>query len=349
MKKGIIAKILCIIMLFVMTTACSSNTQTAQTSEKEVTQKETTQKESEGHYPITIITNNYKGEEIEMTFEKAPERAFIKCQDFVELFLELGLEDKVIAASGLDDPIKEEYKEAFEGLNYLTNKEQVSKESIVALQPDFIAGWGSAFSDKRLGDVKYWNDNGTNTYIAFNTRPKRERTIENECIDILNIGKIFDVEDKAQALVDEMHAEIDRVAKETKEEEPQSCVVMEVEGDSYRNYGEGTIAGDLVTTLGAKLAFSGETHVKSFGNENLIAANPDTIFLVIYVTESDDVYLTAEDAVEKIMNDPALQSLKAVKDKKVYSIKLGEVYASGTRTMDGIKTIAKGLYPQLYK
>lgn len=41
-----------------------------------------------------------------------------------------------------------------------------------------------------------------------NTVPGGTRTLENEYTDILNIGKIFHVEDKAQALVDEMKAQV---------------------------------------------------------------------------------------------------------------------------------------------
>ena len=33
-----------------------------------------------------------------------------------------------------------------------------SKEEIIALNPDFITGWYSTFSDKRLGDVDYAGD-----------------------------------------------------------------------------------------------------------------------------------------------------------------------------------------------
>ena len=43
----------------------------------------------------------------------------------------------------------------------------------------------------------------------------------------------------------------------------------------------------------------------------------------------------------------ALQSLDAVKNGRVYPIMLSEMYASATRTQDGIETFAKGLYPDV--
>ena len=44
---------------------------------------------------------------------------------------------------------------------------------------------------------------------------------------------------------------------------------------------------------------------------------------------------------------PALQSLDAVKNGRVYPIMLSEMYASATRTQDGVETFAKGLYPDV--
>ena len=48
-----------------------------------------------------------------------------------------------------------------------------------------------------------------------------------------------------------------------------------------------------------------------------------------------------------MQEDEALQSLDAVKNGRVYPIMLSEMYASATRTQDGVETFAKGLYPDV--
>jgi len=53
--------------------------------------------------------------------------------------------------------------------------------------------------------------------------------------------------------------------------------------------------------------------------------------------------------VDKILKDEYLQTLSAVKNKKVYPISLGEMYSSGIRTIDGINTFSKGLYEAVGK
>ena len=61
----------------------------------------------------------------------------------------------------------------------------------------------------------------------------------------------------------------------------------------------------------------------------------------------DDPETVKESQLAVIKDDEALQSLDAVKNGRVYPIMLSEMYASATRTQDGIETFAKGLYPDV--
>ena len=44
---------------------------------------------------------------------------------------------------------------------------------------------------------------------------------------------------------------------------------------------------------------------------------------------------------------PVICKSDAVKNGRVYPIMLGDMYASGARTIDGIRNFAAGLYPEL--
>lgn len=150
--------------------------------------------------------------------------------------LALGLEDRIVAAAVLDHDVKDEYKEAFSKVNYL-EEFTPSKETIIMEKPDFILGWYSLFDDKRLGDIDYWNESGANTYISLNSGVAEERTIENEINDILNLGKIFNLEDKAQAIVDEITLTVNEVSSKVSNEEKQSAMVIEFYDDEIYTYG----------------------------------------------------------------------------------------------------------------
>lgn len=305
--------------------------------------EEVTAEQEEVSYPVTITTYNFAGEEVMTTYERAPEKVIPVYQGSIETMIALGLEDRVVSSYGLDNPIKEEWQEAFSKMNYQEATFAPTKEEVTMLQPDMILSWGSIFSDKKLGDVAYWIERNTNTYINTNTRAGGyARTLENEYTDILNLGKIFDVEDKAEAIVDEMKNEITSVLESVGNEEKPSVMVVEFFKDSISNYGEATLAGDMASKLGATLSLPGE---KTTSKEGLVNCNPDVIFVVYMAYSGDDPETVKQQSLDNILKDESLASLDAVKNNRVYPLMLGDIYASGVRTLDGIKTIAEGLYP----
>ena len=300
--------------------------------------------ETRTEYPLTITTYDYDGNEIETTYEKAPEKVIAVYQGSIETMLALGLEDRLVATAGLDNEVPDALKEAFSKTNYL-DEFTPSLETVTMLEPDMILSWSSLFSDKNLGNVTNWIDKGCNTYYNSNTRPGGERTLENEYTDILNLGKIFDVQDKAEAIVDDIKAVIDNTLEATKDvEEKPTVMVLEPLGEDITNYGASSLGGDMVTKLGATLA---NPDASAVGKEDIIAANPDVIFVVYMPYAGDDPQSVLESQMAVIQDDEALQSLDAVKNGRVYPIMLSEMYASATRTQDGVETFAKGLYPDV--
>lgn len=260
------------------------------------------QENNDSHYPVTITTHNYSKEPVEITFDKEPEKVVAIYQNSVETMLALGLEDKIVAAAGLDHDVKDEYKEAFSKVNYL-EEFTPSKETIIMEKSDFILGWYSLFDDKRLGDIDYWNESGVNTYISLNSGVAEERTIENEINDILNLGKIFNVEDKAQAIVDKITSTVNEVSSKVSNEEKQSAMVIEFYDDEIYTYGIKTLAGDMVTKLGAAVLNSEGGNI---GAKDLIKLNPDCIF-VSYMDMGDDNVPVEE--VNKVLENPAFANV----------------------------------------
>ena len=118
-------------------------------------------------YPLTITTYNYEREEVTYTFEQAPERVWAQSQNNIETLLALGLGDKIVGACGLDGEIREDLADEFAKINYYES--MPPKEDVIALEPDFITGWYSTFSDDRLGDVDFWHERGVGTYMSLNS------------------------------------------------------------------------------------------------------------------------------------------------------------------------------------
>lgn len=301
--------------------------------------------EAAEHYPVTITNYNYAGDEIEYTYSQAPERVVAVYQGSIETMIALGLEDHVIASYGLDNEVKAEWLDGFADMHYQEDVFAPDKETVTMLQPDMILSWGSLFSDKMIGDATDWNAKGVATYMNSNTRPgNHKRTLENEYTDILNLGRIFDVEETAENLVGEMKQEIAQTLAAVEGQAPVRVAVVEPQGNTIRNYGADTLAGDMVAQLGGELV---NPDGNEMSKEDLLACNPDVIFVVYMAYSGDDPASVMASQKAVIEADPALASLSAVQNGRVCLVMLGDIYAAGPRAMDGIQTLAAGMYPEL--
>jgi iron complex transport system substrate-binding protein len=283
-------------------------------------------------YPVRIANYNYKKEPVQLVFTKAPERVVAIYQNSIETLLALGLEDRIIAAAGLDHAVKPELAAAFAEIEYLTEFTP-NRERVIMLQPDFIVGWYSLFNESRLGEVDYWHSRGTNTFIAANSGVSPAAGLEKEYQDMLTLGKIFNVEAKARTIVDRMRAEVDKVAAYAQGGTRKRVLIMETQDKGLRIYGRNALGGDMAAKLGAEVIMA-ESGVISA--EALIGHNPDCIFVVYFGSSADKQ--TAEAAVQQITGNLAYASLSAVKNQGVFPIPL-----------DGIITLAQGMYPDLYR
>ena len=293
------------------------------------------------HYPVTITNYNYAGEPVTYTYTQAPQRVVAVYQGSIESMIALGLEDHVAASYGLDNEVKAEWQEGFAQMNYQTDVFAPDKETVTLLQPDLILSWGSLFSEKNLGDTAAWNAKGVGTYMNSNTCPGGSRTLENEYTDLLNLGKIFNVEDRAEALVAEMRQEIESTLQAVEGRPAVRTAVVEPIGGTVTNYGANTLAGDMVTQLGGQLV---QPEGSEMSKEALVTADPEVIFVVYMAYSGEDPETVMASQLAAITEDPALASLSAVQNGRVYPVMLGDIYAAGPRTVDGIRTIAAGLY-----
>jgi iron complex transport system substrate-binding protein len=145
-------------------------------------------------------------------------------------------------------------------------------------------------------------------------------------------------------MVNEMRAEADRTAAYAQGSAKKRVLIMETQRNGIRVYGRNSLGGDMAAKLGADV-YAAESSVIS--SEDLIAQNPDVIFVVFFGLSTD--IPTAEAEVNQITGNPSYASLQAVQQKNIFPIPLGEMYCSGIRTLDGIITLSKGLYPDLYR
>lgn len=297
----------------------------------------------ETHYPVTI--SNYDGyiednagAVVEQTFESCPERIVSISQANTELLIQLGLGDKIVATAHRRSPVYEPVAEEYNALVQLTDdNEYPAKEVVVAAEPDIIVGWGSLFEGEALGSVTDWHEKGVHTYLMSNTVPGLgDRKVSWILNDIENLGKIFDVEDRANELIAEIQSRLDAVAARTanipEEERPRVATVQFM----YENEYGGRASTDLTTDI---INLSGGISLDEAGGrmslETLIDLNPDIILVVNQFTSP------AEDTIAAIKANESLQKIEAVKNDRFLVIEHAAFYCGGMRTIEAIEDLSE--------
>lgn len=312
-------------------------------SEKDHQGSPAASQENSGHLVI-VTTYNSENQLEEEKFSAPPKRVIAVWQGPIETLIALGVGDRIIAGTGIPDRdyVKQEYRTGYDAIPY-TSFNTITREEALLKHPDFIVtSWGSAFSKKSLGTTSYWQSRGVRTYIEeIPPAIGGNRTVEHEYKFILDMGKIFHVEDRAEAIVNGMKSDIYHVQKKAQAEGRQPTVmIVQYMGNRLVNWGDEYLQADIVKKLNGKLVL----HEKGYiSKEELIANDPDVIFLM--VNEWDNHH--EEDILNRFEEDIAMNSLRAIQKQRVYLLPLNEGQYSAVRTKDGIQRIAKGLYPDL--
>lgn len=279
---------------------------------------------------------------VTVSFSKIPERVIINRLNGAETLMALGAADRIIAVNMQNTdwgkPYDDRYMEQGKALEKITYR-NLTKEEAVLLNPDCIIGWYSTFTDKRLGTTDFWNARQVATYIqATSNMVKPGAGVEDECRFITDMGLIFHAESQAKLLTDEIWKEIEDVQEKTRHSYHPSVMVVEFSGGGLDVYGYEWLVGDMVRRLGGYMP-AGERRI---GCEELISYNPDVLF-VVYFNEEQRLQII------EMFRRAEFSSLKSVKNQRVYPIPFDHMYTPAIKTIDGLRMIRDGLYPDLAK
>ncbi|ASR47729.1 Fe3+-hydroxamate ABC transporter substrate-binding protein [Paenibacillus kribbensis] len=309
---------------------------------------QTTDSVTNGQQPASLQSENSKASVelenmgVKMIFPEAPKRAVTLNQHATEVMLALGLESSMVGTAYLDDQILPEYKAQYEKIPVLA-KQYPSKEVFMAAAPDFAyAGWKSAFNDKNLGSREELAEQGVATYVQESSN-KPGPTLEDVYLDILNIGRIFRVEDRADKLVGDIRKQVQSIQTQIGTVEKAPKVFVYDSGEDKPFTAANNYLTSLIKSVKAKNIF-GDVN-KSFAEvswEEVVSRNPDVIVILDYGDTS------LEDKEKLLLSKPALAGVEAIKNKRFIVLPLSAA-AEGIRAPIALRTLAAGLYPDKVK
>ncbi len=289
--------------------------------------------------PVTVKSCNR-----DVTFDKVPKAAVSNDVNLTEMMLVLGLTDKMVGYTGISGwkTLDEKIREGVEELPELSAK-YPSKEVLVGANADFFfAGWnygmkvGGEVTPETLAPLGIKVYELTESCIHIGAKPKV--SMEDMYNDILNLGRIFRVEDKAQKLVDGYKAELETFSKDLKKGKPLRVFVYDSGKDSPFTAGRYGMPTALIETAGGRNIM--DDFEKSWAKvnwEKVVERNPEVIVIINY----GDV--TAEQKRDFIKNNPAFANMDAVKNDRFVVLEYVEA-TPGPRNIAAVKKLAKSFW-----
>ncbi len=285
-----------------------------------------------GAYPMAF--DNY-GRQVTVT--QKPQKVLTLGPNCTELFVALGLQDYVIGRSLVNHsrgPL-EEYAGGVNAIPVLNNA-SATREAILSSGADFIYALDWEISDTGC-NIQEAAQYGMTVYVNSAT------TLEEQYQEILDIGKIFGVEESARQFVDDQRARIQAVQDAVTGQEPLDVLVYDSGSNGVFTCSGSNFESLLIQMAGGHNIFDDLTDQQwvTVSYEEVLARDPDVILIHDYDSPS------LEEKIAEIKSNPTLAQLECVQQERFASITLESVLP-GNRMAYAVERMAVAFYPEIF-
>ena len=276
-----------------------------------------------------------------VTFDAAPTAAVSNDVNLTEMMLVLGLTDRMVGYTGISgwNKLDAEMRAGVDQLPELS-AQYPSKEVLIGADADFyFAGWnygmrvGGEVTPETLAPFGINVYELTESCIQIGT--KGAASMDDMYNDLRNLGKIFDVQDRAEALIAGYQAELETFLADQPELPVAPRVFVYDSGeDTAFTAGRFAMPNALIEVAGGvNIMDSFEKSWATVGWEAVVERNPEVIIIVNYGE------VTAAQKREFMITNPAFAELDAVKNDRFVVLEYVEA-TPGPRNINAIKTLA---------
>ena len=296
---------------------------------------------------MTLSVPYASGEFVEQTYNKVPERVIVLGQPIIDAMVYFGLQDKIIGTCypepALSTLPREQYGTILDNLPVLAEFTP-SQEALIAANADLIiTNRASMFYNDNLGTLEEINGRGTNVLGYQNLLSGIEDyELEYVYANLERFGKVFDIQDAVAELIASEKAVIAdiaaKAAAEASSEKPGVLFVYRLDDGTCYSFGRRNIAATLVELAGGEVVLAnGEVNKEAF-----VEMNPDVVLITQFIETGDEL--------RSFYEDPAYQSLDAVKNRRVViydaaTMDLIDVHFSLSETAT---KVAMAVHPEWY-
>lgn len=279
-----------------------------------------------------------------VTFDAPPQAAISNDINLTEMMLVLGLTDHMVGYTGISgwNKLDPEMTAGVAALPELSEK-YPSKEVLIGADADFyFAGWnygmrvGGEVTPETLAPF------GIQVYelseSCIHIGEKDAATMDDMYNDLRNLGAIFDVSDRADALIAAYQADLSAfMAEQPALEVAPRVFVYDSGEDAPFTAGRYAMPNALIEAAGGvNIMNDFDKSWATVGWEAVVERNPEFIVIVNY----GDV--TAEQKRAFMMSNPAFAEIDAVKNDRFVVLEYVEA-TPGPRNIAAVKKLAAGL------
>lgn len=277
----------------------------------------------------------------EVTFDAPPRAAVSNDVNLTEMMLVLGLTDRMVGYTGISGWNKLD-PDMTEGVAQLPelSEQYPSKEVLIGADADFFfAGWN--YGMRVGGEVtpETLEPFGIQVYelteSCIHIGEKGPAAMDDMYNDLRNLGAIFGVPERAEALISGYQADLDSFLASLPPLDAAPRVFVYDSGEDV------PFTAGLYAMPNALIEAAGGTNImndfdKSWGTvgwEAVVERNPEVVVIVNYGS------VTAEEKRDFMMSNPAFADLDAVRNDRFVVLDYVEA-TPGPRNIEAVKTLA---------
>lgn len=284
-----------------------------------------------------------------LTFKSQPERLVVHDMNMTEMAFALGLQDKIVGLTGITGWYKTSSNfDSMRGDIPELAPKYPTVENLVAVDPDlFIAGW--YYGMKPGGDVTpdTLKPFGIKTLILTEScvHLDKDRPVASMDLlfdDVLRLGKIMNVNEKAEELVSAWTEELAEIKAKTADVPKPRVFLLDGPADAPFTAGKFAIPDAMITAAGGKNITHGlDTSWGRTSWEEVAAANPEFLVLLDYQTGNGAV-----DTFKFLQEHPVISQIDAVKNERWIGLRYEEL-TPGPANILAISKMAQAMHPGL--
>jgi len=276
-----------------------------------------------------------------------PRRAVTHGINVTEMFVALGLADRLVGYGGLYDiaRLPPDVRAELASVPNLAG-EGMNLETLLGARPDFVfSGWAYGFRDGQVTPQSL-AELGIASYVLTEScirKTARERvSLEDTFADMLNLGRIFHIEARAQALVDAQRAELDRIATAVQAAPQRPRVFVYDSGtDIPVTAGRYAMPQAMIEAAGGANIFDDILSSWTRGNwEDVVARDPEWIVII------DNDRPVPGGKRDFLLRQPELVHLSAIRERRFVLLDFAEA-TPGPRNVAAVRKLADALHPGL--